>query len=145
MFNKVLIANRGEIAVRIWRACRELGIKTVAVYSKADAGSRVVQLADEAICIGPAPAVRSYLNVPALIGAAHMTGADALHPGYGFLSEEADFAEICAENQITFIGPTPDVMARVGDKALAKRVMKASGDAARARYGRKRRLTGRCR
>ena len=127
MFTKVLIANRGEIAVRIWRACEELGIKTVAVYSKADAGSRVVQLADEAICIGPAPAGRSYLNVPALIGAAQMTGADALHPGYGFLSEEPDFAEICEENQITFIGPKPEVMARVGDKALAKRVMKASG------------------
>jgi acetyl-CoA carboxylase, biotin carboxylase subunit len=127
VFNKVLIANRGEIAVRIWRACHELGIKTVAVYSKADAGSRVTQLADEAICIGPAPANRSYLNVPALIGAAQMTGADALHPGYGFLSEEPDFAEICAENQITFIGPSPDVMARVGDKALAKRVMKVSG------------------
>jgi acetyl-CoA carboxylase biotin carboxylase subunit len=127
VFNKVLIANRGEIAVRIWRACHELGIKTVAVYSKADAGSRVTQLADEAICIGPAPANRSYLNVPALIGAAQMTGADALHPGYGFLSEEPDFAEICAENQITFIGPSPDVMARVGDKALAKRVMKESG------------------
>ena len=127
MFNKVLIANRGEIAVRVWRACQELGVKTVAVYSKADAGSRVVQLADEAICIGPAPAGRSYLNVPALIEAAHMTGADALHPGYGFLSEEPDFAEICAESNITFIGPKPDVMARVGDKALAKRVMKESG------------------
>jgi acetyl-CoA carboxylase, biotin carboxylase subunit len=127
VFNKVLIANRGEIAVRIWRACQELGIKTVAVYSKGDAGSRVTKLADEAICIGPAPSNRSYLNVPALIGAAQMTGADALHPGYGFLSEEPDFAEICAENQITFIGPSPDVMARVGDKALAKRVMKESG------------------
>jgi acetyl-CoA carboxylase biotin carboxylase subunit len=127
VFTKVLIANRGEIAVRIWRACQELGIKTVAVYSKADAGSRVVRLADEAICIGPAPAGRSYLNVPALIGAAHMTGADALHPGYGFLSEEPDFAEICADNDITFIGPKPEVMSRVGDKALAKRVMKASG------------------
>jgi len=127
VFNKVLIANRGEIAVRIWRACQELGIKTVAVYSKADAGSRVTQLADEAICIGPPPAGRSYLNVPALIGAAQMTGADALHPGYGFLSEEPDFAEICAENQITFIGPSPDVMSRVGDKTLAKKAMKASG------------------
>jgi acetyl-CoA carboxylase biotin carboxylase subunit len=127
VFEKVLIANRGEIAVRIWRACQELGIKTVAVYSKADAGSRVVQLAHEAVCIGPAPASRSYLNVPALVGAAQMTGADALHPGYGFLSEDPDFAEICTENKITFIGPKPEVMARVGDKAMAKRVMKNCG------------------
>jgi acetyl-CoA carboxylase biotin carboxylase subunit len=127
VFEKVLIANRGEIAVRILRACKELGVKTVAVYSKADAGSRVVQLADQAVCIGPAPASRSYLSVPALIEAAQMTGADALHPGYGFLSEDPDFAEICADNKITFIGPKPDVMARVGDKAMAKRVMKAAG------------------
>jgi acetyl-CoA carboxylase biotin carboxylase subunit len=127
VFEKVLIANRGEIAVRVLRACRELGVKTVAVYSKADAGSRVVQLADEAVCIGPAPASSSYLNIPALIGAAQMTGADALHPGYGFLSEDPDFAEICSEEGITFIGPKPDVMARVGDKAMAKRVMKQVG------------------
>ncbi|HXG13245.1 MAG TPA: acetyl-CoA carboxylase biotin carboxylase subunit [Gemmataceae bacterium] len=127
MFQKVLIANRGEIAVRILRACRELGIKTVAVYSRADAGSRVVQLADESVCIGPGPAKRSYLSDAALIEAAKMTGADALHPGYGFLSEDPDFAEICAENGITFIGPKPDVMARVGDKAEAKRVMKSVG------------------
>jgi acetyl-CoA carboxylase biotin carboxylase subunit len=127
VFEKILIANRGEIAVRIWRACRELGVKTVAVYSKADATSRVVELADEAICIGPAPAARSYMNVAALIEAARMTGADALHPGYGFLSEDPDFAEICAEDKITFVGPKPEVMARVGDKAMAKRVMKANG------------------
>jgi len=127
VFEKVLIANRGEIAVRIYRACRELGIKTVAVYSKADAGSRVVQLADEAICIGPAPAARSYLNIPTLIEAAQMSGADALHPGYGFLSEDPDFAEICADSGITFIGPRPEVMASVGDKAKAKRVMRANG------------------
>ena len=127
MFEKVLIANRGEIAVRILRACKELGVKTVAVYSKADAGSRVTQLADEAVCIGPAPAGRSYLSVPALIEAAQMTGADALHPGYGFLSEDPDFAEICADSRVTFIGPKPDVMAKVGDKAMAKRVMKANG------------------
>ena len=127
MFQKVLIANRGEIAVRVLRACRELGIKTVAVYSTADAGSRVTQIADEAVCIGPAPAARSYLNVPMLIEAALMTGADALHPGYGFLSEDPDFAEICADSGITFIGPSPEVMARVGDKAMAKRVMRASG------------------
>jgi acetyl-CoA carboxylase biotin carboxylase subunit len=127
VFEKVLIANRGEIAVRILRACKELGIKTVAVYSKADAGSRVTQLADEAVCIGPAPAGRSYLSVPALIEAAQMTSADALHPGYGFLSEDPDFAEICADSHVTFIGPKPDVMARVGDKAMAKRVMKANG------------------
>src|SRR5215472_746148 len=126
VFERVLIANRGEIAVRILRACKELGVKTVAVYSKADAGSRVTQLADEAVCIGPAPAGRSYLSVPALIEAAQMTRADALHPGYGFLSEDPDFAEICADNKITFIGPKPDVMARVGDKAMAKRVMKAN-------------------
>src|SRR5947209_3091263 len=127
MFEKVLIANRGEIAVRIWRACKELGIKTVAVYSRADAGSRVTQLADASVCIGPGPAKRSYLSDASLIEAAKMTGADALHPGYGFLSEDPDFAEICAENGITFIGPKPDVMARVGDKAMAKRVMKESG------------------
>lgn len=127
MFSKVLIANRGEIAVRIFRACRELGIPTVAVYSKGDTGSRVTQLADEAVCIGPAPAGRSYLCIPALIGAAKMTGTDALHPGYGFLSEDPDFAEICHDEGITFIGPKPDVMARVGDKAMAKRVMKEAG------------------
>jgi acetyl-CoA carboxylase biotin carboxylase subunit len=127
MFEKVLIANRGEIAVRILRACRELGLKTVAVYSRADAGSRVTQLADESVCIGPSPAKRSYLSDAALIEAAKMTGADALHPGYGFLSEDPDFAEICAENSITFIGPKPDVMARMGDKAEAKRVMKGVG------------------
>jgi acetyl-CoA carboxylase, biotin carboxylase subunit len=127
VFEKVLIANRGEIAVRVLRACRELGVKTVAVYSKADAGSRVVQLADESVCIGPAPASGSYMNIPALIGAATMTGADALHPGYGFLSEDPDFAEICSDEGITFIGPSPDVMARVGDKAMAKRVMKQVG------------------
>jgi acetyl-CoA carboxylase biotin carboxylase subunit len=127
VFEKVLIANRGEIAVRILRACRELGIKTVAVYSKADAGSRVTQLADEAVCIGPAPAARSYLNIPMLIEAALMTGADALHPGYGFLSEDPYFAEICADSGITFIGPKPEVMSRVGDKAMAKRVMRATG------------------
>jgi acetyl-CoA carboxylase biotin carboxylase subunit len=127
VFEKVLIANRGEIAVRIYRACKELGIKTVAVYSKADAGSRIVQLADEAVCIGPAPAGRSYLSVPALIGAAQMSGADAIHPGYGFLSEDPDFAEICRDHDITFIGPKPEAMAKVGDKAMAKRVMKQVG------------------
>jgi acetyl-CoA carboxylase biotin carboxylase subunit len=127
VFEKVLIANRGEIAVRVLRACRELGIKTVAVYSKADAGSLVTQLADEAVCIGPAPASNSYLNIPALVGAAQMTGADAIHPGYGFLSEDPDFAEICSDEGLTFIGPKPDVMARVGDKAMAKRVMKGVG------------------
>ncbi len=127
MFEKVLIANRGEIAMRILRACRELGVKTVAVYSKADAASRVVRLADEAVCIGPEPAARSYLNIPALIGAAKMTGADALHPGYGFLSEDSYFAEICRDDGITFIGPPPDVMEKLGDKALAKRLMRKSG------------------
>jgi len=127
VFEKVLIANRGEIAVRVLRACRELGVKTVAVFSKADSGSRVVQLADEAVCVGPAPAGRSYLYMPALIEAARNTGADAIHPGYGFLSEDPDFAEVCADEGVVFIGPKPETMARVGDKALAKRVMKDVG------------------
>ena len=107
MFKKVLIANRGEIAVRIFRACRELGIKTVAAYSRADAGSRVVQLADESVCIGPAPARRSYNSETALIEAAKLTGADALHPGYGFLSEDPDFAEICARTTSRSSAPSP--------------------------------------
>jgi acetyl-CoA carboxylase biotin carboxylase subunit len=127
VFQKILVANRGEIALRIIRACRELGIATVAVHFTADAGSRVVRLADEAVHIGPAPAGASYLNVPNIIGAALRTGADAIHPGYGFLSEDPYFAEICAEDGITFIGPPPEVMARVGDKAVARRLMKDAG------------------
>jgi acetyl-CoA carboxylase, biotin carboxylase subunit len=127
MFEKVLIANRGEIALRVARACRELGVKSVAVYSTADAESAVVKFADEAVCIG-APAVnKSYLHIPNIIGAAQKTGADALHPGYGFLSEDPFFAEICAENGITFIGPKPEVMERVGDKAIARDLMQKAG------------------
>jgi acetyl-CoA carboxylase biotin carboxylase subunit len=127
MFQKVLIANRGEIALRVARACRELGIKSVAVYSTADADSAVVKFADEAVKIGPAPAARSYIHIPSVIGAAQLTGADAIHPGYGFLSEDPYFAEICADHDITFIGPKPDVMEKVGDKAIARRLMRDAG------------------
>src|SRR4051794_24257241 len=127
MFEKVLIANRGEIALRVARACRELGVKTVAVYSTADADSAVVKFADEAVKIGPAPAARSYIHIPSVIGAALKTGADAIHPGYGFLSEDPYFAEICADHDITFIGPKPEVMERVGDKAIARRLMRDAG------------------
>ena len=127
MFEKVLIANRGEIALRIARACRELGVKSVAVYSTADAESAVVRFADEAVQIGPPATSRSYLHIPSLIGAARKTGADALHPGYGFLSEDPYFAEICADEGITFIGPRPDVMEKVGDKATARDLMSKAG------------------
>jgi acetyl-CoA carboxylase, biotin carboxylase subunit len=127
MFEKVLIANRGEIALRVARACRELGIKTVAVYSTADADSAVVRMADEAVKIGPPAAARSYIHIPSVIGAALKTGADAIHPGYGFLSEDPYFAEICADHDITFIGPRPDVMEKVGDKAIARRLMRDAG------------------
>jgi acetyl-CoA carboxylase biotin carboxylase subunit len=127
MFEKVLIANRGEIALRVARACRELGIKTVAVYSTADADSAVVRMADEAVKIGPPPAARSYIHIPSVIGACLKTGADAIHPGYGFLSEDPYFAEICADHDITFIGPKPDVMEKVGDKAIARRLMRDAG------------------
>ena len=119
MFEKVLIANRGEIALRVARACRELGIKSVAVYSTADAESAVVRFADEAVQIGPPATGRSYLHIPSMIGAAEKTGADAMHPGYGFLSEDPYFAEICANEGITFIGPRPEVMEqrrRQGDR-----------------------------
>ena len=127
MFDKVLIANRGEIAVRVARACRELGVKTVAVYSTADARSAVVAMADEAVCIGPPPPARSYLHVPSIIGAAQKTGADAIHPGYGFLSEDPFFAEICADHGFVFIGPPADVMEELGNKASARRLMKNAG------------------
>ena len=127
MFEKVLIANRGEIALRVARACREMGIKTVAVYSTADADSAVVRFADEAVKLGPPPAARSYIHIPSVIGAALMTGADAIHPGYGFLSEDPYFAEICADHDITFIGPKPEVMEKVGDKAIARRLMRDAG------------------
>lgn len=120
MFKKILIANRGEIALRVLRACRELGIKTVAVHSEVDARALHVRFADEAVCIGPAAAAKSYLNIPAIISAAEITGADAIHPGYGFLSENAEFARICAKCGITFIGPTPEAMRAWGDKVTAR-------------------------
>ena len=120
MFNKILIANRGEIAVRIIRAARELGIKTVAVYSEADVDSLHVKLADEAICIGPASSTDSYLKIPNIISAAQITGSEAIHPGYGFLAENASFAKICAQNNIVFIGPRPELINMMGDKATAR-------------------------
>src|SRR5512134_2658672 len=122
MFKKVLIANRGEIALRVIRACRELGIATVAVYSEADRESLHVRFADDDVCIGPAPSRSSYLNIPRLIAAAEITGADAIHPGYGFLAENAEFAEICKASNITFIGPTPEQIRQMGDKASARRL-----------------------
>ncbi len=127
MFEKVLIANRGEIALRVARACRELGVKSVAVYSTVDAESAVVKFADEAVHIGPPAPGRSYNHIPSIIGAALKTGADAIHPGYGFLSEDPYFAEICADEGITFIGPRPDVMEKVGDKATARELMQKAG------------------
>jgi acetyl-CoA carboxylase, biotin carboxylase subunit len=127
MFKKILIANRGEVALRIIYACRELGIKTVAVYSQADENSLHVRFADEDVCIGPARSADSYLNVPAVISAAEITGADAIHPGYGFLSESAYLAEVCEACHIKFIGPDPQVIRLMGDKARARRVMKKAG------------------
>ena len=127
MIEKVLIANRGEIALRIYRACREMGIKTVAVHSTADADAMHVRMADEAVCIGPAPAKDSYLNKAAIITAALVTGADAIHPGYGFLSENADFAEMVQEHGLTWIGPTPEMMRLMGDKITAKRTAIETG------------------
>ena len=127
MFKKVLIANRGEIALRINRACRELGVQTVAIFSEADRNSLHVRHADEAFCVGPGPVPRSYLNIPNIISTALITGCDAVHPGYGFLAENARFAEICADHGLTFIGPKPEVIAAMGDKATAKRVMKEAG------------------
>ncbi len=123
MFRKVLIANRGEIALRVIRACKELGIRTVAVYSEADRESLHVRFADEDVCIGPPPARESYLNIPRIIAAAEITGADAIHPGYGFLAENAEFSEICERSEITFIGPTPQQIRLMGDKAAARRTM----------------------
>jgi len=127
MFEKILIANRGEIALRIQRACREMGIKTVAVYSQADAEAKYVKLADEAVCIGPAPSSKSYLNIPAIISAAEVTDAQAIHPGYGFLSENADFAERVEKSGFTFIGPRADTIRLMGDKVSAKEAMKKAG------------------
>lgn len=127
MFKKVLIANRGEIALRVIRTCKEMGIKTVAVYSTADKDSLHVRFADEAVCIGPAASSESYLNIPNIIAAAEITNADAVHPGYGFLSENSKFSRICTENGIKFIGPTPQMIEQMGDKATAKATMKAAG------------------
>ncbi|MBL4601877.1 MAG: acetyl-CoA carboxylase biotin carboxylase subunit, partial [Emcibacteraceae bacterium] len=127
MIEKVLIANRGEIALRIHRACHEMGIKTVAVHSTADEDAMHVRLADESVCIGPPPSVDSYLNIPAIISAAEITGADAIHPGYGFLSESAKFAEIVEKHGIVFIGPTADHIRLMGDKISAKEAVKKAG------------------
>ncbi|MEQ9006471.1 MAG: acetyl-CoA carboxylase biotin carboxylase subunit [Ekhidna sp.] len=127
MFNKILIANRGEIALRIIRTCKEMGIKTVAVYSKADAESLHVRFADEAVCIGPAASKDSYLKIPNIIAAAEVTNADAIHPGYGFLSENAEFSRVCAENGIKFIGASEEMISKMGDKATAKATMIAAG------------------
>ena len=120
MFKKVLIANRGEIAVRVIRACRELGIQTVAVHSEADAGALHVRFADQAVCIGPAPAAKSYLHIPAIISAAEITAADAIHPGYGFLSENSEFAQVVEKCGLHVIGPSADAMMRWGDKIRAR-------------------------
>ncbi|MEX0593317.1 MAG: acetyl-CoA carboxylase biotin carboxylase subunit [Balneolaceae bacterium] len=127
MFKKILIANRGEIALRVIRTCKEMGIKTVAVYSTADQDSLHVKFADEAVCIGPPAGKESYLKIPALLSAAEITNAEAIHPGYGFLSENAEFSRICREHELTFIGPGPDMIARMGDKATAKETMINSG------------------
>ncbi len=127
MFNKVLIANRGEIALRIIRACRELGVQTVAVYSEADKTSLHVRFADEAVCIGPAQGRASYLRIPAILAAAEITGADAIHPGYGFLAENAEFAEICNDCGFVFIGPSPEAIVKMGNKSIAKDTMRAAG------------------
>ena len=120
MFRRILIANRGEIAQRIIRACRELGVETVAVYSSADADALYLRQADETICIGAAPAAESYLNIPSIIAAAEIADVDAIHPGYGFLAENAHFAEVCRSCKIGFIGPAPEVISAVGDKARAR-------------------------
>jgi len=127
LFKKILIANRGEIALRIIRTCKEMGILTVAVYSEADKESLHAVFADEAVCIGPAISKDSYLKIPSIISAAHVTGAEAIHPGYGFLAENAEFSDICAESNIKFIGPSPDMINKMGDKAFAKRTMKECG------------------
>ena len=127
LFNKILIANRGEIALRVIRACRELGIKTVAVYSIADADSLPVREADEAVCIGPAQASASYLLIDRILSVAAICDVDAIHPGYGFLAENAYFAEACRTHNITFIGPTPEAMRALGDKAVARETMMKAG------------------
>src|SRR5215470_5401263 len=127
MFKKILVANRGEIALRIISACRELGIKTVAIYSEADRDALHVRYADEDVCVGPYPSAASYLNISAIVSAAEITEADAIHPGYGFLSENAYFAEILHDCHITFIGPSPEAVRKMGDKSLARRTVAAVG------------------
>jgi len=127
MFKKILIANRGEIALRVIRTCREMGIKTVAIYSTADRENLHVRFADEAVCIGPPPSSESYLNIPKIMAAVEITNADAIHPGYGFLAENADFAEVCKQYGIKFIGPTPDQIRKMGDKITAKETMIKAG------------------
>src|SRR5438067_10013285 len=127
MFKKILIANRGEIARRIQRACRELGVRSVVVYSEADRDAKYVKLADEAVCIGPPPSSQSYLSMPAIISTAEVTDAEAVHPGYGFLSENADFAERVERSGFTFIGPSPESIRLMGDKVSAKQAMIRAG------------------
>src|SRR5512145_1244230 len=127
MFKKILIANRGEIALRIQRACREMGIQAVVVHSEADTGAKYVKLADESVCIGPAASAQSYLNTPAIISAAEVTDAEAIHPGYGFLAENADFAERVEKSGFVFIGPRPETIRLMGDKVSAKNAMKKAG------------------
>ncbi|HAB28002.1 MAG TPA: acetyl-CoA carboxylase biotin carboxylase subunit, partial [Xanthomarina gelatinilytica] len=127
MFKKILVANRGEIALRVIRTCKEMGIKTVAIYSTADAESLPVKFADEAVCIGPPPSNLSYLKMSNVIAAAEITNADAIHPGYGFLSENAKFSKICEEHKIKFIGASAEMINKMGDKASAKATMKAAG------------------
>jgi len=127
VFGKVLVANRGEIALRVMRACKELGIPTVAIHSEVDVDALHVKFADEAVCVGPAHGGLSYLDIKAILSACEVTGADALHPGYGFLAENADFSEVCEAHEITFIGPTADMMRKLGDKARARTIMSASG------------------
>jgi len=127
VFSRILIANRGEIALRILRACKDLGIETVAVYSEADKDSLHLRFADQTICIGPAPSTESYLNIPRIIAAAEIGDVDAIHPGYGFLSEKEHFAEVCQSCNIKFIGPSPEAIALVGDKVAAKKLAKETG------------------
>src|ERR687884_468078 len=127
MFDKVLVANRGEIAVRIIRACHELGIRTVVAYSEADRDALPVRFSDEAVCIGPPPPAKSYLHAPALVSAALISGCDAVHPGYGFLSENPYFADIVGQCGLTYIGPRPDAIATMGDKAAARTAMRVAG------------------
>ncbi|MGZ6255653.1 MAG: biotin carboxylase N-terminal domain-containing protein, partial [Candidatus Limnocylindria bacterium] len=127
MFNKIMIANRGEIAVRILRACRDLGVPAVVAFSEADRDTLAVRMADEAICIGPAEARKSYLNQPAVVSAAIIAGCDAIHPGYGFLSEDAGFAEVCAAHDLQFIGPRAEVLEKFGSKYAVRRMLAANG------------------